>query len=134
MQDAEKRLASLVAVKPDWEDAAFRLGFLQLQRGDYASAVDSFNAVWDHCVRECVDELGAFPVAGDLVEALVESGVSDRARERSRTWEITPDILGVLNPQGFFEASNPAWKTTLGWSVETIRTTKFFDFIVVARD
>jgi len=63
------------------------------------------------------------------LNASLEKQVSDRARERSRTWEITPDILGVLNPQGFFEASNPAWKTTLGWSVETIRTTKFFDFI-----
>ena len=40
------------------------------------SARESLGVVWDHCCREGVDELGAFPVAPELVEALVELGES----------------------------------------------------------
>jgi DNA-binding CsgD family transcriptional regulator len=46
---------------------------------DAASA--SFGCVWDHTVREGVDDPGAFPVAGDLVEALAESGRPEAARK-----------------------------------------------------
>jgi tetratricopeptide (TPR) repeat protein len=41
-EEAEELLTRLVKAQPDWEDAAFRLGFLQLQRGEFAGAVDSF--------------------------------------------------------------------------------------------
>ena len=72
---------------------------------------------------------GAQADALAALNASLERQVADRTRERSRTWEISPDMLGILTPDGLFEASNPAWKTTLGWSEETIRTTKFFDFV-----
>ena len=36
LEQAEQHFEKLLAVKSDWEDAAFRLGFLQLQRGEYA--------------------------------------------------------------------------------------------------
>src|SRR5207237_1657241 len=39
---AEQYFERLVKRQPDWQDAAFRLGFLQLQRGEFAGAVDSF--------------------------------------------------------------------------------------------
>jgi PAS domain S-box-containing protein len=52
-----------------------------------------------------------------------------RTQELGRTWAVSPDLLGVVNPQGFFESSNPAWAVILGWSEEEIRTTPFFDFI-----
>ena len=42
-------------LKPDFEDAAFRLGFLQLQRGEYASAVDSFET----CLKKSKDWVDA---------------------------------------------------------------------------
>ena len=41
-------------------------------------------AVWEHTRREGVDEPGAFPVAPDLVEALVELGELDEARGGDR--------------------------------------------------
>lgn len=59
----------------------------------------------------------------------LENKVAERTREASRTWEVSPDLQGILNAEGFFEASNPAWQTTLGWSEEQIRTTRFFEFI-----
>ncbi len=40
--EAEKLLERLVAVEPDWHDAAFRLGYLRLKRGEFAGAVDCF--------------------------------------------------------------------------------------------
>jgi DNA-binding CsgD family transcriptional regulator len=43
-------------------------------------AADSLGSVWAHMEREGVDELGAFPVAPDLVEALVELGELEAAR------------------------------------------------------
>jgi DNA-binding CsgD family transcriptional regulator len=47
---------------------------------DAARAVDSLGEVWSHTVREGVADPGAFPVAGDLVEALVEFGDLESAR------------------------------------------------------
>jgi DNA-binding CsgD family transcriptional regulator len=46
-------------------------GLAVLLAGDTLSAAESFSAVWQHNQREGVDEPGEFPVAADLVEALV---------------------------------------------------------------
>jgi DNA-binding NarL/FixJ family response regulator len=43
-------------------------------------AAESLRAVWEHAQREGVDEPGAFPVAPDLIEALVELGELNEAR------------------------------------------------------
>jgi DNA-binding CsgD family transcriptional regulator/tetratricopeptide (TPR) repeat protein len=55
-------------------------GIAALLAGDVESAADSLGAVWEHTEREGVDEPGAFPVAPDLVEALVELGELERSR------------------------------------------------------
>jgi tetratricopeptide (TPR) repeat protein len=49
-------------VKPDFEDAAFRLGFMQIQRGEFAGAVDSFET----CVKK----------RKDWIEALLNLGLA----------------------------------------------------------
>jgi DNA-binding CsgD family transcriptional regulator len=46
---------------------------------DPARAEEDCRVVWEHTQREGVDEPGAFPVAPDLVEALVELGAIDEA-------------------------------------------------------
>ncbi|UQV43892.1 PAS domain S-box protein [Janthinobacterium lividum] len=63
------------------------------------------------------------------LSASMETQVAERTREFGRTWNVSPDLLGVLNLDGYFEHSNPAWQATLGWSAEEIRTTKFFELI-----
>ncbi len=63
------------------------------------------------------------------LNADLERQVTERAHERSRTWQLSPDLLGVLNPDGFFEKSNPAWQAVLGWSEEDLRTTRFLEFL-----
>jgi DNA-binding NarL/FixJ family response regulator len=55
-------------------EAARAVGLAALFDRDAAGAVESLGAVWEHTRREHVDDPGAFPVAPDLVEALVESG------------------------------------------------------------
>jgi PAS domain S-box-containing protein len=59
----------------------------------------------------------------------VESQANRQALERGRLWEVSTDLLGILNAQGYFETTNPAWATVLGWSPETIRNTSIFELI-----
>ena len=56
-------------------------GTAALLAHDPERAADSLREVWEHTQREGVEEPGAFPVAPDLVEALVESGALDEARD-----------------------------------------------------
>lgn len=59
----------------------------------------------------------------------LEQKVIAQTFERGRTWQITPDLLGVLNDDGYFEASNPAWQATLGWSEDELATTHFLQLV-----
>ena len=59
----------------------------------------------------------------------LERQVAERTRERDRTWQLSPDLLGVLNHEGYFEATNPAWQKLLGWSDDEIKRTVFFDLL-----
>ncbi len=61
-------------------EASRALGLAALLEHDPALAAQRFGAVWHHTQREGIDEPGAFPVAPDLVESLVELGARDEAR------------------------------------------------------
>lgn len=47
----------------------------------------------------------------------------------SLTWNVTPDLLGILDHAGFFVETNPAWQHTLGWEPQEIKERTFFDFL-----
>lgn len=71
-------------------------GLAALLAHEPARAVASLRAVWEHTEREGVEELGAFPVAPDLAEALAELdhldeaiAVTDRLRELAG-WQEHP--------------------------------------------
>jgi len=49
--------------------------------------------------------------------------------DRERLWELSSDLLGILNADGYFESTNPAWTTALGWKSESILATSIFDLI-----
>jgi DNA-binding CsgD family transcriptional regulator len=66
-------------VRWDWLEAKRALGLVALLVKDASGAVGHLGAVWDHTEREGVADPGAFPVAPDLVEALVAAGELDRA-------------------------------------------------------
>ncbi len=33
--------------------------------------------------------------------------------DRGRLWEVSSDLLGILNAEGYFEVTNPAWELAL---------------------
>jgi DNA-binding CsgD family transcriptional regulator len=97
VEEAERWAAEVVArsegtgVLPDRLEALRARGIAGLMRHDLGSALESLRPVWEHAQREGIDEPGAFPVAPDLVEALVGSGataeasaVTERIRELAR--------------------------------------------------
>ena len=73
-------------------EARRALGTAALLAHDPVRAAAMLRPVWEHTVREGIDEPGAFPVAGDLVEALVELG------ERSEALAVT-ERLSELSEQ-----------------------------------
>ena len=63
------------------------------------------------------------------LNADLEKEVLERTQARGVVWNVTPDLMGALNPEGFFETSNPAWQTTLGWSPEEVASSSIFDIL-----
>lgn len=69
-------------------------GIAALLAHDPARAAASLRTVWEHTRREGVDEPGVFPVAPDLVEALVELEEPDEA------WAVTGRLRRLAEEQG----------------------------------
>ena len=71
--------------------------------GDAAAAAAELRAVWDWMAREGIEEPGAFPVAPDLVEALVELGDPRRGagsgRPRCAILPSARSTRGVWRPR-----------------------------------
>jgi PAS domain S-box-containing protein len=63
------------------------------------------------------------------LNANLERRVIERAQARGRTWILSPDLLGALNSKGYFETSNPAWRTILGWSEDEVASMSIFDLL-----
>ena len=59
----------------------------------------------------------------------LERKVIERTQARGRTWQVSPDLLGALNSQGYFETSNPAWMTVLGWTEAEIAGMSIFELL-----
>jgi PAS domain S-box-containing protein len=59
----------------------------------------------------------------------LERQVIERAQARSLTWQLSPDLLGALNLNGYFETSNPAWRTILGWSEAEVASMSIFELL-----
>ena len=77
--DATIVAADTIGIGWDRLEALRALGMAALVARDPQRAVESLGAVWGHLEREGVNELGAFPVAPDLVEALAELGEREAA-------------------------------------------------------
>jgi DNA-binding NarL/FixJ family response regulator len=73
--------AEVTGCRWDGLEALRARGIAELLAHAPAAALESLRVVWEHKTREGVDEPGLFPVAPDLVEALVEQGGLDQARE-----------------------------------------------------
>jgi len=59
----------------------------------------------------------------------LERQVIQRTQARGMSWQLSPDLMGALNADGYFETSNPAWRTVLGWSEEELAQKSIWDLI-----
>jgi DNA-binding CsgD family transcriptional regulator len=95
-------LAERTGARWDWLEAHRAVGLAELLRREPARAAESLRAVWVHTEREGVDEPGVFPVAPDLVEALVNMGELEEARA---TTERLRELSGAQeHPWGLVSA------------------------------
>jgi PAS domain S-box-containing protein len=53
----------------------------------------------------------------------------ERIKERSQTWQVSPDLLGALNSEGHFATSNPAWYAMLGWTEAEVASMSIFELL-----
>jgi DNA-binding NarL/FixJ family response regulator len=79
---AEPAIAGAEAIGTRWQllQALQARGVAALFEHEPGEALQSLRAVWEHTKREGVNDPGAFPVAPDLVEALVDVDALDEAR------------------------------------------------------
>jgi DNA-binding CsgD family transcriptional regulator len=92
------RLAEKTGVRWDWLESLRARGIARLLEHDHEGAAEALRAAWDHTVREGVDDPGTFPVAPELVEALVE--VADREKARDVTERLTRLADDQAHPWG----------------------------------
>lgn len=59
----------------------------------------------------------------------LERQVLERARDRSLTWQVTPDLLAVISPEGLMESINPAWEQLLGWGAEDLLGRDWMEYV-----
>ncbi|HTV37168.1 MAG TPA: PAS domain-containing protein, partial [Xanthobacteraceae bacterium] len=52
----------------------------------------------------------------------LETEVEERTLERDRIWQVSEDLLGVSNFEGYFTIINPAWTKLLGWTEAEIKS------------
>jgi PAS domain S-box-containing protein len=62
-------------------------------------------------------------IEGELRELSekLEDEVEKRTLERDRIWNVSEDLLGVANFDGYFLSMNPAWSRLLDWSEDEIK-------------
>jgi PAS domain S-box-containing protein len=63
------------------------------------------------------------------LNADLERQVIERTQARGRTWQVSPDLMGALNAEGYFKTSNPAWMTVLGWTEQEVASMSIFELV-----
>jgi PAS domain S-box-containing protein len=98
------------------EDARFTLSYSPIPD---ETAPNGIGGVLTTCIEttERVRKEATLQVLNDRLEA----EIAERIRERDRIWQVSEDLLGVSNFDGYFTSVNPAWTRLLGWSEDEIK-------------
>lgn len=65
-----------------------------------------------------------------VFSAGLEQQIEDRAQERARLWQISPDLLSVVDlDSACFDRVNPAWTDALGWTPEEVDGQPYTRFV-----
>ena len=59
----------------------------------------------------------------------MSAGGAAQATRQSSTWHVSPDLLGTVNSEGYFETANPAWLTVLGWTEAEATGVSLFELL-----
>ena len=98
------------------EDARFTISYSPIPD---ETAPNGIGGILTTCVEttERVRKEAALQVLNDRLEA----DIAQRIRERDRIWQVSEDLLGVSNFEGYFISVNPAWTNLLGWGEDEIK-------------
>jgi PAS domain S-box-containing protein len=98
------------------EDARFSISYSPIPDD---TAANGIGGVLVTCIEttERVRKEETLRVLNDRLEA----EIAERVRERDRIWQVSEDLLGVTNFEGYFTSVNPAWTRLLGWSEGEIK-------------
>ena len=98
------------------EDARFTISYSPIPD---EAAPHGIGGILTTCIEttERVRKEEALRVLNDRLEA----EIAQRVRERDRIWQVSEDLLGVSNFEGYFTSVNPAWTALLGWSEDEIK-------------
>ncbi len=72
--------------------------------------------------------------ATELAEQ-IHAWIAERAerkrteQERERFFNLSLDLLAIVDPMGRFTLTNPAWQSVLGWSAEQLNTKRVWELI-----
>ena len=77
---------------------------------------------------DITDRVEAEARLSDL-NAELERKVIERSQARGRTWQASPDLLGALDSEGYFQTSNPAWQSMLGWTEQEVTSMSIFELL-----
>ncbi|KTT68487.1 ATP-binding protein [Sphingomonas sanguinis] len=59
----------------------------------------------------------------------LEQRIIERTAERDRMWDVSPDLLTVIDPEGTIRRINPAWRVLLGYEANDLIGRSVIDFI-----
>ena len=98
------------------EDARFTISYSPIPE---ETAPNGIGGILTTCIEttERVRKEEALQLLNDSSEA----EIAQRIRERDRIWQVSEDLLGVSNFEGYFTSVNPAWTALLGWSEDEIK-------------
>ena len=98
------------------EDARFTISYSPIPD---ETAPGGIGGILTTCIEttDRVRKEEALRVLNDRLEA----EIAERIRERDRIWQVSEDLFGVSNFEGYFTAVNPAWTRLLGWSEDEIK-------------
>ncbi len=78
--------------------------------------------------HDVTDQVRSEQALRDL-NADLERQVVERTQARGMTWQLSPDLLGALNADGYFKTSNPAWLSVLGWTEAEVASMSIFELL-----
>lgn len=99
-----------------WEDARFTISYSPIPD---PSAPNGIGGILVTAI-ETTDRRRAEAALRSRNRSLA-SEVTQVTLERDQIWQVSEDLLGVSNFDGYFTSVNPAWTELLGWSEDEIK-------------